>query len=199
MGGVELHRQRHQLKEGGEGKENDSKQKQRLTVQKQPDQQQDHGQVGPQLRDRDDGRPQPHGAVMFRVLHGMASLMGRHAHRRDGGGVVDCLRQVDGVVPGVVVVRQVPPAHADAHVKDPVGPQHCLCRLGAGDVPAVVDGVVAPEVAGHLELCPQREQQYRNQHQHIEVVGQKVSVAVIAIAVRVEHKTLSLTFQREIG
>ena len=93
----------------------------------------------------------------------------------------------------------MPTAHTNAHVKDPVGPQHRLRRLGAGKMPAVVDSVIAPEVAGYLELRPQREQHYWNQQQHIEVVGQKVSIAVIAIAVRVEHKTLSLTFQREIG
>ena len=77
--------------------------------------------------------------------------------------------------------------------------QNRLRRLGAGEMPTVVDGVIAPEVTGYLELRPQREQHYRNQQQHIEVVGQKVSVAVIAITVRVEHKTLSLTFQREMG
>ena len=76
-GGVELHRQRHQLEQRGEGKQHDADEEQRLVVQHQPHQQQDEGQAGTDPRGGDDGRAQPHRPVVFRVLDSVARLVGR--------------------------------------------------------------------------------------------------------------------------
>ena len=188
-GGVELHRQRHQLEQRGEGKQHDADEEQRPVVQHQPHQQQDEGQAGTDPRGRDDGRAQPHRPVVFRVLDSVARLVGRHAHRRDGGGVVDCLRQVDGIVPGVVVVCQISPAGPDRHTEYPVSPQHRFRRLGTGDAAPVVHGIVPPEAAGHLELGPQGQQQHWDQQQDVQIICKKVAIAVIDMTV-IGHKNL---------
>ena len=119
----------------------------------------------------------------------MARLVGRHAHRRDGGGVVDCLRQVDGIVPGVVVVCQISPAGPDRHTEYPVSPQHRFRRLGTGDAAPVVHGIVPPEAAGHLELGPQGQQQHWDQQQDVQIICKKVAITVIDMTV-IGHKNL---------
>ena len=179
MRGVELHRQRHQLEHRGQGEQQNAHQEQGLAVQEHAHQQQNEGEFAPQLCDGDDGLPQPHRAVAHSVLDSVPRLMAGHAHRRDGGGSVHVLGQVDGVVPGIVVVRQAAPAGPDAHVIDAVGAEDRLRRLGAGETPAAALGAVAPEIAADLELGPQGQQHHRDQQDAVDVVGQEITVAVI--------------------
>ena len=118
----------------------------------------------------DDGRAQPHRAVVFRVLYGMTGLVGRHAHRRDGGGVVDIFRQGNAVVPGIVVIRQVAGAGPDGHIIDAVGPQHRLRRLRAGETPPVGNTAVPLEVSADLRLRPQGQQEHRDQQNAVNII-----------------------------
>ena len=155
MGGVELHRQRDQLEEGGQRKEQNSDEKQGLAVKQHPDQQQDKRELGAELGNRDDGAAQPDGGIAHGVLHRVARLVTGNAHRCHRGGAIDVLGQVDGVVPGIIVVRQMAPAGPDGDIEDPVGPEHRLRRLGAGEMAAVHHAAVPPEIAADLGLGPQ--------------------------------------------
>ena len=102
--------------------------------------------------------------------------MSCHAYRSDGRGVVHILRQIDGVVPRVVVVRQAAAAGTDTHVIDAVSPQHRLRRLSTGKTSAVLDGAVPSKVPADLDLGPKRQQKHRNQQNTIDVVSQKGAV-----------------------
>ena len=111
--------------------------------------------------------------------------MGRYAHRRDGRGAIYGFRQVDGIVPGIVVIRQVTAGGAHGNIIDPVGMQHRFRRLGACQMPPVVHGTVPPEVSAHLELCQQRKRQDRDQQQKVNIIGKKIAVTVVAVAITI--------------
>ena len=77
------------------------------------------------------------------------------------------------------MVCQPPPAGADRHIVHAVGVKDRLCRLGAGQAPAVVNGAVPAEIPADLGLGPEGEKHHRDQQNAVDVVGKKISVIVV--------------------
>ena len=89
--------------------------------------------------------------------------------------------EIDGIVPGIVVVRQLAPGGGDGYIVNPVGTEHRLRRLRAGETAAVGDPAVLIEAAADLDLGPEGQDHHRDQQKEIDVIGQEVSVATIII------------------
>ena len=170
MRGVEFHRQRDELKNRGQGKQHDSKQKQRLNIQNHTQQQQNERKLGAKLRCGNDRCPQLHRAVPHGVLYSVSRLVSRHTHCRDGSGIINVLRQGNTVIPRVIMIRQASGAWPDRNIVNPMRPQNRLRCLRACEVPFIGDCAVALEIAADLRLCPNGQKQNGNQQNTVDIV-----------------------------
>ena len=70
------------------------------------------------------------------------------------------------------------------NIKITIPAAKAVATASAGDTAAVEDGAVPAELAGHLDLGPDGQDQDGDQQQEIEVVGEELAVAVIAVRIR---------------
>ena len=104
MGGIQLDRQRHQLKQGGQREKRDAQTDQRCDAHRKTDDQQRPRHAGAERTDRNDRHAQADRTVADRMLNRVTGLMRRHADRCDRGRVIDIRRQADDAGSRVEVV-----------------------------------------------------------------------------------------------
>lgn len=162
--GVEFHGQCHQLEHQGQGKAGDAQIYEEIGElsqggEKQPNEDQGHGQPGAKIGHRDDGGAKLDGSILLGVLHSVSGLVTGHTDGGGGGAAVYIVRQTNHIGAGVVVVGEVTADVLNPYSPHPIGGKNPGGGIRPGNPPGGMLLGVAAEGAVHMGAGPEGENQ----------------------------------------